>query len=317
MTVSLVTGGGGFIGSHLVEALLAEGHEVRVVDNFSTGKRENLASVAGKISLHEISITDDLQGTMQGVDYVFHLAAIASVPRSIADPQLCHDVNVTGTLNVLNAARQAGVKRVIYAASSSAYGDIEADSQEESMSPRPLSPYGAAKLAGEYYMQAFYHVYGLETVCLRYFNVFGPRQDPNSEYAAVIPKFATAILKGQAPTIFGDGKQSRDFTFIGNTIQGNLLAMKSPNAAGQVMNVACGQSYTLLDVVRVINDYLGSNIKPVFAPARAGDIKHSKANIAKAETLLGYKPTVSFTDGVYRTVSWFASQMPQKFDSCV
>ncbi len=317
MTVSLVTGGGGFIGSHLVEALLAEDHEVRVVDNFSTGKRENLASVAGKISLHETNITDDLQGAMQGVDYVFHLAAIASVPRSIADPQLCHDVNVTGTLNVLNAARQAGVKRVIYAASSSAYGDIEADSQEESMSPKPLSPYGAAKLAGEYYMQTFYHVYGLETVCLRYFNVFGPRQDPNSEYAAVIPKFATAILKGQAPTIFGDGKQSRDFTFIGNTIQGNLLAMKSPNTAGQVMNVACGQSYTLLDVVRVINDYLGSNIKPVFAPARAGDIKHSKANIAKAETLLGYKPAISFSDGVYRTVSWFASQMPQKFDSCV
>lgn len=317
MTVSLVTGGGGFIGSHLVEALLAEGHEVRVVDNFSTGKRENLASVAGKIGLHETNITDDLLGAMQGVDYVFHLAAIASVPRSIADPQLCHDVNVTGTLNVLNAARQAGVRRVIYAASSSAYGDIEADSQEESMSPRPLSPYGAAKLAGEYYMQAFYHVYGLETVCLRYFNVFGPRQDPNSEYAAVIPKFATAILKGQAPTIFGDGKQSRDFTFIGNTIQSNLLAMKGPNAAGQVMNVACGQSYTLLDVVRVINDYLGSNIKPVFAPARAGDIKHSKANIAKAETLLGYKPAISFTDGVYRTVSWFASQMPQKFDSCV
>lgn len=317
MTVSLVTGGGGFIGSHLVEALLAEGHVVRVVDDFSTGKRENLAAVANKITLHEISITQPLGAVMQGVDYVFHLAAIASVPRSIEDPQLCHDVNITGTLNVLNAARQTGVKRVIYAASSSAYGDIEADSQEESMPPRPLSPYGAAKLAGEYYMRAFYHVYGLETVCLRYFNVFGPRQDPHSEYAAVIPKFATAMLKGQAPTIFGDGKQSRDFTFIGNAIQGNLLAMNSQNAPGQVINLACGQSYTLLDLVRVINEYLGSSIKPVFAPPRAGDIKLSKADITKAETLLGYKPATSFTDGVYRTVSWFASQMPQKFDSCV
>ncbi len=317
MTVSLVTGGGGFIGSHLVEALLAEGHDVRVVDDFSTGKHENLADVANKITLHEISITQPLEAVMQGVDYVFHLAAIASVPRSIEDPQLCHDVNITGTLNVLNAARQTGVKRVIYAASSSAYGDIEADSQEESMPPKPLSPYGAAKLAGEYYMQAFYHVYGLETVCLRYFNVFGPRQDPNSEYAAVIPKFATTMLKGQAPTIFGDGKQSRDFTFIGNAILGNLLAMKSQSAPGQVINLACGQSYTLLDLVRVINEYLGSSIKPVFAPPRVGDIKYSKADITKAEDLLGYKPATSFTDGVYRTVSWFASQMPRKFDSCV
>ncbi|MBI5929014.1 MAG: SDR family oxidoreductase [Chloroflexi bacterium] len=319
MTVSLVTGGGGFIGSHLVEALLAEGHIVRVVDDFSTGKRENLATVAAKITLHEISIThaNALQEVMQGVDYVFHQAAIASVPRSIEDPLLCHEVNVTGTLNVLNVARQAGVKRVIYAASSSAYGDIEGDAQDESMPPKPLSPYGAAKLAGEYYMQSFYHVYGLETVCLRYFNVFGPRQDPNSEYAAVIPKFATAMLKGQAPTIFGDGKQSRDFTYIANTIQGNLLAMQSHAAVGQVINLACGQRQTLLDVVRVINDYLGSSIKPVLAPARPGDIKHSKADISKAEELLGYKPATSFTDGVYRTVSWFASQMPRKFDSCV
>ncbi|KAB2861122.1 MAG: NAD-dependent epimerase/dehydratase family protein, partial [Anaerolineae bacterium] len=200
MTISLVTGGAGFIGSHLVEALLAEGHTVRVVDNFATGKRENLVASIDKIKLYEISITDNaaLQEAMEGVNYVFHQAAIPSVPRSVADPVTCHEVNVTGTFNVLNAARLAGVKRVVYAASSSAYGDIEGDYKQEDMSPRPLSPYGAAKLAGEYYMQVFYGVYGLETVCLRYFNVFGPRQDPKSEYAAVVPKFATAMLEGKS-----------------------------------------------------------------------------------------------------------------------
>jgi UDP-glucose 4-epimerase len=319
MTVSLVTGGGGFIGSHLVDALLAEGHTVRVVDNFSTGNRKHLADVLSKITLHEISITDPmaLLEAMDGVDYVFHQAAIPSVPRSVEDPQTCHDVNVTGTFNVLNAARQTGVKRVIYAASSSAYGDVEGDYKHEGMSPHPLSPYGVAKLAGEYYMQVFYQVYGLETVSLRYFNVFGPRQDPASEYAAVIPKFATAMLQGKAPTIYGDGKQSRDFTYIENAVRGNLLAAQSPTAPGQVINLACGQRHTLLDLVGVINDYLGSNIKPVFAPARTGDIKHSLADISKAEELLGYSPATTFTDGVYRTVSWFASQMPRKMDSCV
>jgi UDP-N-acetylglucosamine 4-epimerase len=319
MTVSLVTGGGGFIGSHLVDALLAEGHTVRVVDDFSTGNRKHLAEALPKITLHEISITDPaaLLEAMDGVDYVFHQAAIPSVPRSIEDPQTCHDVNVTGTFNVLNAARQTGVKRVVYAASSSAYGDIEGDYKHEGMSPQPLSPYGVAKLAGEYYMQVFYQVYGLETVSLRYFNVFGPRQDPASEYAAVIPKFATAMLQGKAPTIYGDGKQSRDFTYIENAVRGNLLAAQSPTAPGQVINLACGQRHTLLDLVGVINDYLGSNIKPAFAPARIGDIKHSLADISKAEELLGYSPATTFTDGVYRTVSWFASQMPRKMDSCV
>lgn len=319
MTVSLVTGGGGFIGSHLVDALLAEGHTVRVVDDFSTGNRKHLAEVLSRITLHEISITDPaaLLEAMDGVDYVFHQAAIASVPRSIEDPQTSHDVNVTGTFNVLNAARQTGVKRVIYAASSSAYGDVEGDYKHEGMSPQPLSPYGVAKLAGEYYMQVFYQVYGLETVSLRYFNVFGPRQDPASEYAAVIPKFATAMLQGKAPTIYGDGKQSRDFTYIENAVRGNLLAAQSPTAPGQVINLACGQRHTLLDLVGVINDYLGSNIKPVFAPARTGDIKYSLADISKAEELLGYKPATTFTDGVYRTVSWFASQTPRKMDSCV
>ncbi|MCQ3931029.1 MAG: LPS biosynthesis protein WbpP [Chloroflexi bacterium] len=313
MTVSLVTGGAGFIGSHLVEALLAEGHEVRVVDNFATGKRENLSPSIDKIKLYEISITDAaaLQEAMEGVNYVFHQAAIPSVPRSVADPVTCHEVNVTGTFNVLNAARLAGVKRVVYAASSSAYGDIEGDYKQEDMTPRPLSPYGAAKLSGEYYMQVFHRVYGLETVCLRYFNVFGPRQDPKSEYAAVIPKFATAMLDGKSPTIYGDGTQSRDFTYIENTVKGNLLAAKSPIASGQVINLACGQRYTLLDLVDVINDHLGTDIKPTFAPSRTGDIKHSLADISKAEELLGYAPATLFKDGVANTVKWFAAQ-PKK-----
>ncbi|MBZ0319421.1 MAG: SDR family oxidoreductase [Anaerolineae bacterium] len=313
MTVSLVTGGAGFIGSHLVEALLAEGHEVRVVDNFATGKRENLSPSINKIKLYEISITDAaaLQEAMEGVNYVFHQAAIPSVPRSVADPVTCHEVNVTGTFNVLNAARLAGVKRVVYAASSSAYGDIEGDYKQEDMAPRPLSPYGAAKLAGEYYMQVFYRVYRLETVCLRYFNVFGPRQDPKSEYAAVIPKFATAMLEGKSPTIYGDGTQSRDFTYIENTVKGNLLAATNPIASGQVINLACGQRYTLLDLVNVINDYLGTNIKPIFAPPRTGDIKHSLADISKAEELLGYAPATLFKEGVSNTVNWFAAQ-PKK-----
>lgn len=316
MTVSLVTGGAGFIGSHLVEALLAEGHEVRVVDNFATGKLENLFPAIDKIKLYEISITDAvvLQEAMEGVNYVFHQAAIPSVPRSVADPVTCHEVNVTGTFNVLNAARLAGVKRVVYAASSSAYGDIEGDYKQEDMAPRPLSPYGAAKLAGEYYMQVFYRVYGLETVCLRYFNVFGPRQDPKSEYAAVIPKFATAMLEGKSPTIYGDGTQSRDFTYIENTVKGNLLAVTSTIAPGQVINLACGQRYTLLDLVDVINDYLGTNIKPTFAPPRTGDIKHSLADISKAEELLGYAPATLFKDGVSNTVRWFATQ-PKKEQS--
>src|SRR5690606_6879993 len=212
-----------------------------------------------------------LSKAMQGVDYVFHEAAIASVPRSIDDPQVCHDVNVNGTFNVLLAARDAKVKRVMYAASSSAYGDIEGEFKQEEMAPRPMSPYGVAKLAAEYYMQVFYQVYGLETVSLRYFNVFGPRQDPTSEYAAVIPRFATAILDDTAPTIFGDGTQSRDFTYIDNVVHGNLLAATSSTAAGEVINLACGGRYTLLDLVDVINKHLGKDIPPHLAPARVGD----------------------------------------------
>jgi UDP-glucose 4-epimerase len=214
-------------------------------------------------------------------------------------------VNITGTFNVLTAARQAGVRRVIYAASSSAYGDIEVDFKREEMPPCPLSPYGAAKLAGEYYMQVFYQSYGLETVSLRYFNVFGPRQDPTSEYAAVIPKFAVAMLDGQPPTIYGDGYQSRDFTYIENVVRGNLLAISSPKVCGEVINLACGERHTLYDLVKVLNDYLDTDIQPRFAPPRIGDIKHSLADITKARALLGYEPLISFAEGIARTVEWF------------
>jgi UDP-glucose 4-epimerase len=313
MTTFLVTGGAGFIGSHLVEALLKQGHTVRVVDNFSTGKQANLAQFINDIELHKISITDfdALSVAMKGVDYVFHEAAIASVPRSIDDPKTCHDVNVTGTFNVLCTARDAGVKRVVYAASSSAYGDIEGEYKREDMPPRPLSPYGAAKLAAEHYMKVFYEVYGLETVSLRYFNVFGPRQDPNSEYAAVIPKFALRMMIDESPIIYGDGLQSRDFTFIDNIVHGNLLAITSPKAAGQMFNLACGGRYSLLDVVKILNSHMSKDIEPIFEPSRTGDIKHSRADINKAGELLGYEPIITFEEGISRTVDWFAKQPSQ------
>lgn len=313
MSVYLVTGGAGFIGSHLVDALLAEGHTVHVVDDFSTGKRANIAHVLDSIHLHEISITnlEALTTAMQGVEYVYHQAAIPSVPRSINDPVTSHNVNVTGSFNVLQAARANGVRRVIYAASSSAYGDVETDYKTEDQAPRPLSPYGAAKLMGEYYMQVFYHVYGLETVSLRYFNVFGPRQDPESEYAAVIPKFITRMLQDRAPIIYGDGLQSRDFTYIDNVVYGNRLAATAPDAPGHVINVACGGNFTLLDLVEILNDLMGKDLQPQFDPPRPGDIKHSRANIGKACQLLDYEQKVDFVDGIARTLAWFRDQQKE------
>ncbi|MBO9308325.1 MAG: SDR family oxidoreductase [Chloroflexi bacterium] len=307
MAVYLVTGGAGFIGSHLVDALLARGETVRVVDNFATGSREYIASVRDSIEFYEVDITDleALREPMQGVDYVLHQAAIPSVPRSVADPILTHEACATGTLNVLIAARDARVKRVIYAASSSAYGDTEGKYKREDMPPRPLSPYAAAKLAGEQYCQAFHTVYGLETVCLRYFNVFGPRQDPNSPYSAVIPIFVKAMLEGKQPTIFGDGTQSRDFTYIENVVQGNLLACQADaRVAGQVINLACGESINLLDLIAAINALLGTQIEPIFAEPRPGDVKHSCADIGRARELLGFAPSVSFEEGLRRTLEW-------------
>jgi nucleoside-diphosphate-sugar epimerase len=303
----LVTGGAGFIGSHMVDALLNDGHNVRVVDNFSTGKRENLAHVLDRIELHEISITDRdvLAEAMQGVDFVFHLAAQASVPRSVKDPIGSNDNNVNGTLNVLLTARDAGVKRVLYAGSSSAYGNVQSEFKSEDMLPRPLSPYAAAKLAGEHYCQAFAQVYDLETVVVRYFNVFGPRQDPLSAYAAVIPKFATAMLDDQPPSVEGDGLQSRDFTYIANVVHGNLLACHTEGVSGEIFNIACGGRINLLEMIDQLNTLLGKQIEPVFVDPRPGDVKHSRAAIDKARQLLGYEPLVDFDEGLDRTLSWY------------
>lgn len=306
----IITGGAGFIGSHIAERLLKDGHRVRIIDNFSTGKRANVANLTGDVEIHEVSITDAaaLAPIFKGADYVLHQAALASVPRSVADPLTTNEANVTGTLNVLVASRDAGVKRVVYAASSSAYGEVTEAYQVETMQPNPLSPYGVSKLAGEYYCKAFTHVYGLETVALRYFNVFGPRQDETSQYAAVIPKFISAMLVGKPPTIFGDGQQSRDFTYVDNVVHGNLLALKAPEAAGEVMNLALGGSVSLLQLVEKINAQLGTSIAPIHAEARKGDIKYSRANVDKAAELLDFAPVVDFDSGLARTIAWFKSR---------
>jgi nucleoside-diphosphate-sugar epimerase len=306
----VVTGGAGFIGSHIAERLLKEGHAVRIVDNLSTGSRTNLDRLTGDVTFHQVSITDleALHSIFAGVDTVFHQAALPSVPRSIDDPLTTHDYDATGTLKVLIAARDARVRRVVYAGSSSAYGDVAGDFKTEDMAPRPLSPYGVAKLAGEYYCQSFHRVYGLETVCLRYFNVFGPRQDPTSHYAAVIPLFITSMLDGRPPLIHGNGEQSRDFTFIDNVVHGNLLASRAERAPGEVMNLATGGRITLLDLVSKINAVLGTDLQALHGPARAGDIKHSRAGISKAAELLGYEPVVSFDEGLTRTVNWYQQQ---------
>ncbi|MCA9910281.1 MAG: SDR family oxidoreductase [Anaerolineae bacterium] len=303
----VVTGGAGFIGSHIAERLLAEGHQVRVVDNFSTGKRANLTHIRDDIQLQEVDILDReaLQPIFKGVDCVFHQAALPSVPRSVEDPLTTDLINVRGTLNVLRAARDAGVRRVVYAASSSAYGDIDVESKVETLAPRPLSPYGVSKLTAEYYCQAFTACYGLETVSLRYFNVFGPRQDPLSQYAAVIPLFITAMLDGQPPTIYGDGLQSRDFTYIDNVVHGNLLALRAPGVGGEMLNLATGGQITLLDLMNKLNAHLGTAFEPIHAAARPGDVKHSRAGIEKAQRLLGYEPVVEFDAGLAQTVAWY------------
>ncbi len=312
MALYLVTGGGGFIGSHLVETLVQRGERVRVIDDFSTGSRTNLADVVDRIELFETDIRDldSLRAPLKGVDYVLHQAAIPSVPRSIDDPLTTHETCATGTLNMLIAARDAGVKRFVYAASSSAYGDIEGEFKVETMPPRPLSPYAVAKLIGEQYCEVFYHIYGLETVALRYFNVFGPRQDPNSPYSAVIPLFTARMLRGERPIIYGDGTQSRDFTYVDNVVHGNLLACIADGAkvAGQVMNLACGERTSLLELVAGINRLLGTQLEPEFAAARPGDVKHSRADVSKAGALLGYEQQVSFEEGLAQTVAWFLAR---------
>lgn len=303
----LVTGGAGFIGSSLARALAARGDGVRVIDNFSSGRAENLEGLA-QVEVITGDILDDAQlaQAMEGVSVVFHEAAIPSVPRSVADPEPTNAANVTGTLKVLQAARQAGVRRVVYAASSSAYGDTPTLPKVETMPTLPLSPYAVSKLAGELYCRAFHQVYGLETVALRYFNVFGPRQDPKSQYAAVIPRFVTAGLAGQSAVVYGDGTQSRDFCFIDNVVSANLLAADAPGAPGRVFNVACGEAISLNEVLALLETIIDKRIERRHEPGRAGDVKHSLADIQAARSVLGYEPAVSFAEGLRRTVRWFA-----------
>ncbi|MDX1994576.1 MAG: SDR family oxidoreductase [bacterium] len=309
MKTFVVTGGAGFIGSHIVERLLRDGHRVRILDNFLTGTRDNIAHLASygdALSIHETSVTDlaALRPIFDGAEVVYHQAALPSVPRSVANPLETHEHSVTGTLNVLLAARDAGVRRVIYAASSAAYGDTDEITHED-MPPNPISPYGVAKLAGEYYCRMFTSVYGLETVCLRYFNVFGARQDPRSQYAAVIPIFITAMLKGESPTIYGDGLQSRDFIHIENVVHGNLLASDAPEAAGHVMNLATGTRITLLELVERLNRLLGTNIAPIHEAPRPGDIRHSGASIQRAQDLLDFSPVIDLDTALARTIDWY------------
>ena len=305
----LVTGGAGFIGSHIATALVELGERVRVLDNLSTGSLENLVHLQGKLDFVEGDLLDRdvVQQTVQDIEVVYHQAALASVPRSVAKPLDTNAACVTGTVNLLDCSRLGGVRRVIYAGSSSAYGDQPFVSKREQDLPAPLSPYAAAKLAGESYCQAFTATYGLETVAIRYFNVFGPRQDPDSEYSAVIPKFVTAMLAGKQPTIYGDGKQSRDFTYVDNVVQGNLAAAKVPDASGKVFNVACGSQFNLLDLVESINQVLGTDIEPLFAEPRPGDVRESLADISAAREVLGYQPIVDFTDGLRRSIEYYRS----------
>ena len=310
----LVTGGAGFIGSHIAEALLIRGERVRVLDNLITGKRENIVHLRDRLEFIEGDIRnyEQTRRAVEGVHVVFHEAAVPSVPRSVDEPLLNHDCNVNGTFNVLLAARDAGVKRVVYAASSSAYGETEVLPKQEAMLPTPLSPYAAAKLFGEYYCQVFTRVYGLETACLRYFNVFGPRQDPSSPYSGVISKFVTALLCGETPVIYGDGEQSRDFTYIDNVVDANLRAAEAPGAVGQVMNLGIGQRITLNDLLAELQKILGTNLTPRYEAPRAGDVRHSLADISEAQQLLGYEPRVMLAEGLRYTVEWYRGQHAQQ-----
>src|SRR5262245_49646084 len=309
MAIHLVTGGAGFIGSHIVEALVERCDEVRVLDNLSTGKLENLAAVADRIDLISGDVSDKaaVMRAVAGCRVVFHQAALASVPRSVEDPLATHAACATGTLVLLDEARKAGVQRVVYAASSSAYGNPPSSSaaKRETDLPSPLSPYAAAKLAGEKYCEAFWHSYGFETVALRYFNVFGPRQDPSGPYAAVIPLFIKAILAGRQPTIFGDGRQTRDFTYVENVVQANLLAAKESGAAGQVFNVGSGSAISLLDLLAALNSTMETAVEPNFRPERTGDVRDSLADITRTREVLGFDPAVGLTEGLSKTVGYY------------
>lgn len=312
MAKCLVTGGAGFIGSHVVDALIARGDKVRVLDNLSTGRKENLVRHASGIELlvGDLRNEETIQNAVRGIDYVFHIAALRAVLRSVDDPCETNEVNVRGTLNLLLAAKEAGVKRVIFSSSSSVYGDTDVFPSREDALPRPQSPYAASKIMGEYYCQIFSRLYGLETVCLRYFNVFGPRQNPESKYSAVIPIFVDCMLKGVSPEIHSDGKQSRDFTYVANVVSGNLLAADAKGVSGEVFNIACHEEFSVLEIFNQLKDILSiEGVEPVFKPKRAGDVRRSFADIAKAQRQLGYKTKVNFRDGLKETVKWFCPEL--------
>lgn len=303
----LVTGGAGFIGSHLTEALVRAGHDVRVLDNFVAGKRENLAGVRGHVRILTGDCADPLcaRRAARGVEVIYHEAAIPSVARSVAEPELSHRANATATLVMLDAARREGVRRFIYAGSSSVYGDARVSPKREDLEPRPLSPYAAGKLMGEHYLRIFAELYGMETLTLRYFNVFGPRQDPGSPYSGVISLFTTALLAGRQPVIYGDGRQTRDFTYIANVVDGNLRALRAKGLRGQALNLATGRSISLRELLAALARETGAPGRARYLPARAGDIRHSLADVRRARKLLGYRPRVEFEAGLRRTVEWY------------
>jgi nucleoside-diphosphate-sugar epimerase len=303
----LVTGGAGFIGSHIVERLVKDGHGVRVFDNFSTGRRENLAAVVGRIEFFEGDIRDfpAVCQAVRSCEVVFHEAALCSVARSVENPKDTNAVNIEGTLNILLAARDGGTRRIICASSSSVYGDTPTLPKKETQPPAPSSPYAITKLTDEMYCTNFFQLYGLETFSLRYFNVFGPRQDPNSQYAAVIPKFISALIDGKPPVIEGDGKQSRDFSYINNVVEANLAAMQATAGFGETFNIACGQRTTVMQLAKQLAQLVGVAIKPVHVQARPGDVRHSLADISKAESVLSYTPRVDLTTGLKKTVEWY------------
>jgi len=311
MDKCLVTGGAGFIGSNICKKLVSQGCFVRVIDNLLTGKKANLTDILDKIEFIEADMGDEkiARSAMKNIDVVLHQGALPSVPRSVDNPAATHDHCLDATFTLLLAARDAGIKRFVYASSSSAYGDTPTLPKVETMSPQPLSPYAAAKLAGEYYAKVFYNVFGFETISLRYFNVFGPHQDPTSQYAAAIPAFVTAILKDQPPTVFGDGLQSRDFTYVDNVVDANLLAARAEHTAGDVLNIACGQAVTVNAIITLINDLVGKSIKPLYTDPRPGDVKHSLADITLAKKLIGYKTKVPFKQGLQLAINWYRDNL--------
>lgn len=308
----LVTGCAGFIGSSLTEALVQRGDTVRGLDNFETGRRENLSALRDRIEFVECDLRNAaaVAEACQGVDYIFHVAALPSVPRSVKDPRTSHTANIDGTFNLLEGARAAGVQRIVYSASSSAYGNQPGFPRRETMVPMPIAPYPVQKLAGEFYMKSYWQVYGLDTVCLRYFNIFGPRQVPDSPYSGVMAKFTLQMMRGERPTIFGDGEQGRDFTYIDNAVSANLLAMNAPkeNISGRVFNIACGERHSVNKTFRILADLLDFKDQPLYGPPRIGDIRDSLADITAAHEAFGYTPAISFEEGLRRTVLWYRQQ---------